>query len=232
MSASSQSLYPAFAKNDNPLVKEHSVLGALSRLVRWTATLCLLVLVVDFVFVTLVWEEGTKQLYDLVVAERAMIGLGAESAAGRFIDDAITSAHEWVFVKSGIYDWLDGHRSDLVATIIGWTWGFIETAVLGLQLFVARLAVLVISLPFFLVVGLVALSDGLFGWLMRRTRGDRESGFIYHRAKRAFPAFVFLLWITYLVPPIEMDPRWVIPPYVVLFGIALRLRVTYFKKYV
>ena len=232
MSASSQSIYPLLGNNENRLVKEHSALGGLARLIRWTGTLCLFVLIIDFVFVVLVWETGTQRLSELVATERSMIGLGAQTPAGQFIDNAILQAHEWVFVKSGIFDWISGTRSDLLSAIIGWTWTFIETAVLGLQLFVARLAVLFVSLPFFLVVGLVAITDGLFGWLMRRTHGDRESGFIYHRAKRAFPTFVFLLWLTYLLPPTEMNPRWVIPPFVVLFGIALRLRVKYFKKYV
>lgn len=108
----------------------------------------------------------------------------------------------------------------------------VETAVLGLQLFVTRIVVLVLSLPLFIVVGAAAIADGLYGWLMRRTSGARESGFIYHRAKRAFPAFLLLVWAVYLVPPLQMDPRWVIPPFVVFFAITLRLRVSFFKKYI
>jgi hypothetical protein len=67
---------------------------------------------------------------------------------------------------------------------------------------------------------------------MRRTGGGRESGFIYHRAKRAVPVFLLLVWAVYLVPPVPMNPRWAIPPFIVLFAIALRLRVSYFKKYI
>ncbi|NNE60626.1 MAG: DUF4400 domain-containing protein [Woeseia sp.] len=39
---------------------------------------------------------------------------------------------------------------------------------------------------------------------MRRTSGARESGFIYHRAKRAVPAFLLMLWAVYLVPPVPL----------------------------
>lgn len=94
-----------------------------------------------------------------------------------------------------------------------------------------RLAVLVLCLPLFVVVGASAVADGVYGWLMRRTGGARESGLIYHRAKRAFPVFLLLVWVLYLLPPVPMDPRWVIPPFVVLFAIAFRLRVAYFKKH-
>ena len=110
--------------------------------------------------------------------------------------------------------------------------GVVETAILGLQLFTARLAVLVLSLPLFLPLGGAAIADGFYGWLMRRTSGARESGFIYHRAKRAVPIFFMMLWAVYLVPPVPLDPRWAIPPFLIIFTVALRLRVSYFKKYI
>ena len=232
MSVSNQSVYPMYGSNQNPLIGEHTTLGKIMRLVRWVLTLCAAVLAIDFICVIFIWDDGAQTLSDLVIAEREALGLNPESAAGRFVDTAIATAHDWVFVKTGLSEFLSGQRSGFLSAIINGMWALVETAVLGLQLFVARLAVLIVSLPLFIVVGAAAVADGVYGWLMRRTSAGRESGFIYHRAKRAFPAFLFLLWAVYLIPPIQMDPRWVIPPFVVLFGIALRLRVSYFKKYI
>jgi integrating conjugative element membrane protein (TIGR03747 family) len=107
----------------------------------------------------------------------------------------------------------------------------VDATVQGLQLFALRVAVLLLSLPLFLAVAAAAVADGVYGWLIRRSAGARESGFIYHRAKRAFPSILVLMWLVYLVPPVAMDPRWAVPPFVVLFAIALRLRIAYFKKH-
>ena len=193
--------------------------------------MCALVLVIDALFVVFIWENGAHHMAELIAAERQLLGLDSGSSAGRFVDAAVVVAYDWVFVKTGLADWLATQRSGLLAAVINGLWVLVETAVLGLQLFAMRVAVLVLSLPLFVVVGATAVADGLYGWLMRRTRGARESGFIYHRAKRAVPAFLLLVWVVYLIPPTPMDPRWIMPPFIVAFAIALRLRVAFFKKH-
>ena len=96
-----------------------------------------------------------------------------------------------------------------------------------------RLAVLILSLPLFVLVGTTAVADGLYGWLMRRTGGGRESGFIYHPRETGCASVPAAgVGRMYLLPPVPMNPRWAIPPFIVLFAIALRLRVSYFKKHI
>lgn len=225
-------MYPETDYRAMPLITEHSALGRFFRLLRWTFTLCALVLVIDLACVTLLWDDGVESLREAVVAERRILGLHANAEASHFIVTSTALAHDWVFVKTGLGDWLATTRKGPLATFINAGWVVVETAVLGLQLFVARLGVLVLSLPLFVTIGGAAVADGFYGWLMRRTSGARESGFIYHRAKRAVPAFLMILWAVYLVPPVPMDPRWAIPPFAVIFAVALRLRVAYFKKYI
>jgi len=224
--------YAVYPRAGSPLIPEHSVLGGLWRWLRWVAALCILVLLIDLLFVIVIWDDGTQALVGLIATERQILVLDSSTGAGRFVDTTITAAHDWVFVKTGLGNWLTTQRSGLLAALIDGLWVLVETALLGLQLFAMRLAVLILSLPLFVLVGTTAVADGLYGWLMRRTGGGRESGFIYHRAKRAVPVFLLLVWAVYLVPPVPMNPRWVIPPFVVLFAIALRLRVSYFKKYI
>lgn len=215
----------------SPLISEHSGLGALFRCLRWIAALCALVLVIDLLFVVFIWEDGAHHLAELIATERHLLGLDSHSSAGRFVDATVIVAYDWVFLKTGLGEWLATQRSGLLAALIDGLWVLVETAVLGLQLFSLRVAVLVLSMPLFVVVGATAVVDGLYSWLMRRTQGARESGFIYHRAKRAVPAFLVLVWAVYLIPPIPMDPRWIMPPFIMAFAIALRLRVTFFKKH-
>ena len=232
MIRSHDNAYAVYPRAGSPLIPEHSVLGGLWRWLRWVAALSILVLLTDLLFVVVIWDDGTQALVGLIATERQILGLDSSTVAGRFVDATVATAYDWLFVKTGLGNWLTTQRSELLAALIDGLWVLVDTALLGLQLFAMRLAVLILSLPLFVLVGMTAVADGLYGWLMRRTGGGRESGFIYHRAKRAVPVFLLLVWAVYLLPPVPMNPRWIIPPFVVLFGIALRLRVSYFKKYI
>ncbi|MGQ0622779.1 MAG: DUF4400 domain-containing protein [Panacagrimonas sp.] len=108
---------------------------------------------------------------------------------------------------------------------------FWETAATGLQLFAARLAVLVLTAPLLLLAALGGFADGLVVWFLRRTGGGRESGFIYHRAKRAVAYSLVVTAAIYLVPPSVMNPQWLLPPLIVIFATGIRYATAYFKKY-
>lgn len=224
--------YALPGRNTTPLIGEYSAIGSALRSLRWVLTLCALVLVLDLVFVVLIWEDGTHRLASIIAAEKALVGLEPSTTGGRAIDLSMALAHEWVFAKTGLNDWLLIQRTGGISAIVNALWIVIETAMLGLQLFALRVAVMVVSLPLFFAVAVVAVADGVYGWLIRRSGGARESGFIYHRAKRAVPVALLLMWAAYILPPVPMDPRWVLPPFAALLAIALRLRVAFFKKYI
>lgn len=232
MSYATEGPHPMQSIGAPPLIGPHSVLGTMLRWLRWVVSLCVLVLIVDLVCVTLVWDDGSQTLERLVATERGTLGLTPQSAAGRTVDAIMARAHEWVFVRTGFEDWARMQQSGVLQALVNGLGFVIDTAMQGLQLFALRCAILVLTLPLFVVVAIAAIADGVYGWLMRRSGGARESGFIYHRAKRAFPATIVLIWLTYLVPPIAMDPRWVLPPFVLLFAVVLRLQVAYFKKHI
>ena len=231
MAGSHNSAYTIERRPTRPLIADYSLLGGVFRWLRWVIALCVLVLLVDLFCVLVIWADGTESLANVIAVERQILGLESSSSAGRFVDANVTATHDWVFVKTGLEGWLATQRNGVLAAIVDGLWLLFETALLGLQLFAMRVAVLILSLPLFVAVGISAVADGLYGWLMRRTRGGHESGFIYHRAKRAVPIFMLLVWAVYLLPPMPMDPRWVLPPFVIAFAIALRLRVLFFKKH-
>jgi integrating conjugative element membrane protein (TIGR03747 family) len=109
---------------------------------------------------------------------------------------------------------------------------FLRTAAAGLQLFSLRLGVLALSAPFIGLVAIGAAADGLVTWYWRRTSGGRESGFVFHRAKRTVAMAALGLCFAYLVPPVAIDGRISVDCFAVVIAIALRLAVGHFKKYI
>lgn len=110
----------------------------------------------------------------------------------------------------------------------GTFWG---TAVTGLQLFSARLAVVLLSAPLIALASLGAAADGLLTWYLRRTGGGRESGFIFHGAKRHGAHAVLAFCFVYLVPPQTVDPRIAVTALALAVALAVRVSVANFKKY-
>jgi integrating conjugative element membrane protein (TIGR03747 family) len=108
-------------------------------------------------------------------------------------------------------------------------WG---TALAGLQLFSAKLAVIALSLPLMILLAVSSIADGLLGWFRRRTGGGRESGFVYHRAKRHAGHGLLLLGFAYLAPPMIDDPRTPVTATAFVVAVFLRLAAASFKKYV
>jgi len=207
-------------------------------LVKWLVLIVLLVLIVDIFCVFVLWSpDGVGHLKNVLNEEIALLSLPQSDIT--FLAEVIQSFHNTVFVSSGI-DGMMRYSSNLPPTDQAQQTALdfsetlrpvIETAMIGLQLFALRVGVLILALPFLVLVAVTAIADGFVGWYLRRTGGERESGFIYHRAKRGLAWSFLLLWIIYLLPPIPMDPKYLIPPFLLAAGIATRLHVAFFKKF-
>jgi integrating conjugative element membrane protein (TIGR03747 family) len=76
-----------------------------------------------------------------------------------------------------------------------------------------RLAVLLLATPVFLLLGLVGLTDGLIERDRRRFGGARETGFVYHHAKRLVAPSVAAAWVLYLAMPTSVHSSLVILPF-------------------
>lgn len=107
-------------------------------------------------------------------------------------------------------------------------WG---AALTGLQLFSARLAVVVLCAPLCIAGCITGLADGLLTWYLRRTSGGRESGFIYHRAKRHAGHAILIVGFVYLATPFPFDPVVVLTTCIGLCALAVRIAAARFKKY-
>ncbi|MDD5395546.1 MAG: DUF4400 domain-containing protein [Thiothrix sp.] len=210
--------------------------------VKWFALVCTLALLVDMVYVFWPWPtlRGVPVFQHNLQAESQLVASLSNMEAQAFIKKVQAWAYQPTFRWSGLHEMMwdvdkpaswQGANAYMHSFVVG-NWAFLQTAHIGILLFAQRLAVLALSAPLFGVVLLAAATDGFLSWYKRRTSVGRESGFIYHRAKHGFNHTLLAVWVLYLLPPIVIDPRWVIPPALLLTALAARLAVGYFKKYI
>jgi integrating conjugative element membrane protein (TIGR03747 family) len=108
---------------------------------------------------------------------------------------------------------------------------YLFTAVVATQVYVIRLVVLVVALPVFVLAALVGLVDGAGQRDLRKWSGGRERGQVYHLARHfVFPAFT-VPWVLYLSWPATVHPNRFVLPFAALFGWALWIMSSSFKKY-
>lgn len=205
-----------------------------------------LAIVVEWVGMFYFWpEEGThhsRQMMEMEVhylADDFRSSLFASSPSefarqfsGRFYYYLV----QWPGIEDGLL-WLSQTPTDpkgIQATLHG-GYSIIEpyalAAVMVVQTFSLRLAILVLSLPCFALFGAVGFADGLMRRDLRRWGGGRESSVAHHYAKRTALPLLFAPWSLYLGLPVSVHPNWVILPCAIAFGISLCVTSATFKKY-
>lgn len=162
----------------------------------------------------------------------------------RMASDILTKTESW-FSSIGLVSALEWARNRLtrlpdanesglqVAVRRGLTSAgdYLVTLVMSVQLFAVRVTVLLLALPAFFLFGAVGLADGLARRDLRRWGGGRESGFVYHHAKRLVMPTLFLLWLIYLLSPWSLHPSLIVVPFAALFGLTVAIAAATFKKY-
>jgi len=211
-------------------------------MLKWFFIVCLVVLCVDLLYVHWPYPGGARGVATFkanLATEINLISRLADERSWAVIRFMVDGMYEIVFVWTGLDEFMQravnpaplSPLNETMRRFVLGNWIFLETAASGLQLFSLRLGVLILALPLFLITACAAAADGLITWYLRRTGAGRESGFIYHRTKRGLALSVLALWLVYLVPPVSLDPRCVIPPFLFFSGVAFRVTVAYFKKY-
>ncbi len=107
----------------------------------------------------------------------------------------------------------------------------VEVAMLGTQLLGVRLAVLALFAPLLLAFYAVGVAEGLSQRAIRRTRGERESASLYHRAKYMQVAILGLGISLMLVWPTPLD--WGMCAGLGTAGVAIlaAMQWAYYKKH-
>ncbi|MGH8347905.1 MAG: TIGR03747 family integrating conjugative element membrane protein [Pseudomonas sp.] len=147
--------------------------------------------------------------------------------------------NEWVVVRSG-WAQSDTHLKMLsreqplhgqFAQVYVVVQEYLLAALFTLFTFVVRLAVLTLAMPLFLLAVITGAVDGLMRRDLRKFGADRESSFVYHRAKRTLLPLLVSPWLIYLSLPWSPNPNWVLLPCAALLGCMVAITAATFKKY-
>jgi len=232
----------------NSSFHERGIAGTLLAPLKWFCMSLLLLLglmlagwIIDWILVFRVWPEGLARLQSILAQDLARVH-HLES----WCDDLPRLAagtgnllYSSLFQVTGIHDmgarFADDAALSVPDTMMRHTYianyDAMQVAMVGTQLFGVRLAVLTTAIPLFALVYTVALSDGFVQRAVRRASGGRESGSLYHRAKRFQLALVSASAALSVLLPMSIDPGFLLLPAVTVFGILVRIQWTYYKKH-
>jgi integrating conjugative element membrane protein (TIGR03747 family) len=157
----------------------------------------------------------------------------------------ITQAYQWAFVDSGFTGWISHQYSAQLAShnaitretgrwsawLAAETRDYLQAAIWVTIITLIRATILVLSVPLFVLVLLVALTEGLGRRDLRRYGAAYESSFVYHRAKALVKPALYIPCMLYLSWPTAVYPNLLLLPAAILFGLAVTVTVASFKKY-
>lgn len=245
---------PAVAAQRQQVRQQGAIASLVTLPFRFFGVLCgslLLCIVIECVGMHFFWpDEGWRHAQGMLNNELVHISdyftrSVVVQEPGRSARVLIEGAYDWLFVKSGLLDWMRDSAAQSRAGAsrqthdfryyLGQAYVHLESYVIAaaytVLVFLVRLLVLTLTLPLFLMAAFVGLVDGLVRRDVRRFGAGRESGFVYHRARAALMPLAVLPWVTYLALPVSVHPLLILLPSAALLGIAVDIAATTFKKY-
>ena len=169
---------------------------------------------------------------------------------------AARTAHNYAFVKTGFVSFIqqNGHeQSDQIAglgsglgivteeaaeiaqdwaqTFIGSSIEYLKAAMNITELVAVRVAIALLSLPAFILIGIAATVDGLVERDLRKFGGGIERAMVYHYVKPHAKPIIVLAWLVYLSMPVSIHPNMIFIPAALMFGLVTFITVSSFKKF-
>ncbi|MBN9459676.1 MAG: TIGR03747 family integrating conjugative element membrane protein [Burkholderiales bacterium] len=236
-------------------VRQQGLIASLVTLpFRLFGVLCgslLLCILIECVGMHFFWpEEGWRHAQGMLNYELAHVSDHFTRSVlvqepGRSARHLVETAYDWLFVKSGLIDWIrDAAAQSRVGArnanhdfryYLGLVYvhveGYLITSAYTVLVFLVRVLVLTLTLPLVLMAAFVGFVDGLVRRDVRSFGAGRESGFIYHRARAALMPLAVLPWVTYLALPVSVHPLLILLPAAALLGMAVDIAAATFKKY-
>ena len=245
---------PAVAAQRQQVRQQGAIASLVALPFRFFGVLCgslLLCIVIECVGMHFFWpDEGWRHAQSML--NDALVHISdyftrsvVVQEPGRSARVLIEGAYDWLFVKSGLLEWMRDAAAQSRAGAsrqahdfryyLGQVYVHLESYLIAsaytVLVFLVRLLVLTLTLPLFLMAAFVGLVDGLVRRDVRRFGAGRESGFVYHRARAALMPLAVLPWVTYLALPVSVHPLLILLPSAALLGIAVDIAATTFKKY-
>ena len=209
----------------------------------------LLCLLIELIGLHLFWpDQGWRHAQAMMTFELQQLSTHFTRSVmvqepGRSAYRLVAWLHQTLLLDSGLLDWLKrmNEQTQAANTAIGFNTTlahavvYLERYMLAgfytLATFLLRLLVLAMTLPLFVLAALTGLVDGLVRRDLRRFCADRESGFLYHRARATILPLAVLPWVVYLALPVSLHPLWILLPTAVMLALAVDVTVGSFKKY-
>lgn len=156
-----------------------------------------------------------------------------------FIDQTAQTFYEWCYQRTGLIDFINNasqqpktNRFQQIAyQLITEFKEYIVATLYSIQVFIVRVAIIVLSWPAFVLFFFIGAVDGLTERDLRRWGGGRESSTVFQLARNAMFKPVIVSWVVYLSMPVSVHPTLVITPLAVLAGVASRVSFERYKKY-
>jgi integrating conjugative element membrane protein (TIGR03747 family) len=223
------------------------VLTGIAQCLKWIVLSLVFSILIEWVGMVFWWEEqGLAHSRQMLVNELQFLGADFHRSwltehPMQFTSDLSDRFYYFAFEWTGIVDliqWITpppileepGVRPVLHA-LYRPVADFVLAGMQITQVFAVRLAILTLATPVFGLFTLVALVDGLVRRDLRRWGGGRESSFVYHYAKKAALPLIVTAWVLYLALPVSLHPSWIILPFALVFGFAVTITASTFKKY-
>ena len=220
--------------------------SALVQLIVWLVISLMLSIIIEWLGMIWFWpEQGADHAKAVLAADQTYLNRQLYDQSLAIRNDIITYTSEavaWVSRQS----WLEGilHNvpdvpdDTLFSSLQGWGYDlyqrfddYLQASTYVTQTFVIRLALILFSLPIFVIAALVGGVDGLVERDLRRWGGGRESSNVFNLARRSIvPAFVAACMV-YISLPFSINPIIVILPFACLLGMAVRIAFERLKKY-
>lgn len=208
----------------------------------------ILSIVVEWLGMIFLWEdEGSMHSLNMLTNEVTFINedFSNQGVAGYNPAHVIDSVYQYIYGEQDgtgwidrLINWLNEPTTSEASFVekygkigVNGVKEFMLAAVYVTLVFTIRLSILFLSLPLFVLVGILALIDGLAKRDVRRWENGRESGFRYHYAKKWIAPSFFVTWIIYLSLPFSVHPNFVVLPLALLMGFTIRESASWFKKY-
>ena len=202
-------------------------------------------IIVEFVGILWFWlEQGWHHSHTMWVSELGWLGDHFKNSLlvqepAQATAKILERLNDWVVIRSG---WAQSDiqlkllsreaslQGQLAQAYIAGR-DYLLAALFTVFTFVVRLTVLTLATPLFLLAVLTGMIDGLMRRDLRKFGADRESSFVYHRAKRTLLPLMASPWVIYLSLPWSVNPVWVLLPSAALLGFMVAITATTFKKY-
>ncbi|PHM44457.1 TIGR03747 family integrating conjugative element membrane protein [Xenorhabdus szentirmaii] len=167
------------------------------------------------------------------------------SEPSQTISAGLAQAYQWLFVDSGFMNWVQGQsqyhfhsRNDFMREfnavlqgVSGHLQEYCLATVFITMVTLTRIAILLLSVPLFVMVVIVALVDGLGRRDLRRYGAGYESSFVYHHVKRGIKPACTVPCVLYLSWPDVVYPTVILLPAAIVLGMAVVITTSMFKKY-